>query len=117
MSAKKNFVPSELNSIVVPSVASLPTSQKELVKKVASEMSKGVLNVNWITLLDEKPAMNILVPSGLKVIPEGEFWPLSLFFGTSISSTNDETAPKALKLVIKKINNTLTNFSNFTSYF
>jgi hypothetical protein len=117
MSVKKNFVPSELNSILVPSNASPPILQKELVKKVASEISKGVLNVYWITLLAEKPAMNILVPSGLKVIPEGEFWPLSLFFGTSISSTNDETAPKALKLVRKKINNKLVNFSNFTSYF
>ena len=57
MSVKKNFVPSELNSILVPSNASPPILQKELVKKVASEISKGVLNVYWITLLAEKPAI------------------------------------------------------------
>ena len=90
-------------------------------EKASSSGLRKLSNKNRLSkaleVLAEKPAMNILVPSGLKVIPDGEFWPLSLFFGTSKSSTNDETPPKALKLVIKKINNKLINFSNFTSYF
>ena len=110
ISTRNNLVPSELNSM---STTSEPSAYKShsLEFFVAVETSKPVVKSNSKILFSTVPTTNILVPFELKVTPIGRLWV------TCLLSTNPLTAPKALKLVRKKINNKLMNFDNFTSYF